>query len=455
MSTERIRVLLVPDTRHWILGRIAMAIAEVNDWIEATVISRDVLKDLMDRDSSAVGPFDLVHFVVPGADRRAFSAFGAIMPVVTSMYHFDATQPMDLVERGDAICVVAREWRDWFCNRGSANDRVYLVPNGVDTRAFHPQPETVVAATRRRLGIPEGTPVIGFVGKPAAADYDRKGSDIFREAICLLRCQLPKVAALVIGPGWGTLASALGRSGIQCVNVPFVLEHRDLCRLYAAMDLYWVTARVEGGPCTLLEAMSTGTCVVTTPVGMARDIVRDGVNAVLVPHEDPVAVAERSFGLLADAELRTRIGSAGRSAILNGFAWEQTALGAWELYHAAFRNRAQRVGHRRGVPAMPLRLKSARREIDWNAWHLAGIQPQWRGWVRAMEDLSWMQILAELGATSSTRRLAVRTIRRRPFDAEVWRRVRRVFPNTRVLKAMSGLHGLLAAASRRRRGGRE
>ena len=57
--------------------------------------------------------------------------------------------------------------------------------------------------------------------------------------------------------------------------------------MYQALDFYWVTARVEGGPVTLLEAMSAEVCCLTTAVGLAREIVNDGENAVLLPFNDP------------------------------------------------------------------------------------------------------------------------------------------------------------------------
>ena len=262
----------------------------------------------------------------------------------------------------------------------------------------------------------------------------------------MLRQRLPKLAALVIGPGWDAMKDVLDRAGVQCVNLPFVLEHGDLSQLYAAMDLYWVTARIEGGPCTLLEAMSTGTCVVTTPVGMARDIVRDGANGVLVAASDPAAVAERSFALLKDTDLRMRIGSAGRAAMVNGFAWEQTVQGVWQLYNLAAVNWKRRTGSTDAVRSVPPPQIGGGRKIDWNAYHLAGVKPEWRNWVRAMEDLYWMQELLQLRATRAARRLAQRAVRSHPFDREVWRGIRRAFPNALLVRAISAIDRLARRA---------
>jgi len=439
-----LRVLLVPDTRHWILGRIAAAIAAVNDdWIEATVVSRDVLLELLDRDGSAAGPFDLVHFVVPGAGSRLVERFAAMMPVATSMHHFDDTQPLDVIERGDAIAVAATQWRDWFLGRNWPQQRLALVPYGVDTGTFRPWPDNAAAQTRRAHGINTDAVVIGFVGKPAAAAGDRKGSDVFLDAIRRLGEQRANVVALLIGPGWSAMKRSIESAGVKCVDLPFVLDHADLGRLYAAMDLYWVTARIEGGPCTLLEAMSAGTCVVTTPVGMARDVVRDGENAVLVPIGDAEAVAAASVSLLGEPARRQQIGAAARATMLAGYDWTETARGVWELYRRAIEHWQRRSGERQPPRPLPPQPKERGHAIDWNRFHHAGIKPQWRSWLRAREDLLWMKLIAQLGATDSARRLAQRAVLQRPFDREVWRSVRDSFPEAPLLKGLTRLNGLI------------
>jgi len=442
MSATKLRVLLVPDTKYWILGRIAVAIAGANPWIEATVVSGEVLRELLRRSPDSVGPFDLVHFVLPGPGQALLRTFASRMPVVTSMHHFDETQPLETIEQGDAICVVASEWRTWFRERNWLDDRLWLVPNGVDTECFHPWPERVAIRTRQELGIDATSAVIGFVGKPAASTCDRKGSDVFLEALRLLGQRHSNVTALVIGPGWDGVKRAIESTGVRCVSLPFVFEHTELSRMYAAMDLYWITARIEGGPCTLLEAMSTGTCVVTTPVGMARDIVRDGENAVIVPIGDAAAVAERSMTLLHNSAMRARIGSAARASMVGGYDWTQTAPNVWELYRRAIKNWRYRTDRPILPNALPAQPEERPQRIDWQHPHLAGVQPKWRSWVRAKEDLLWMTRLAQLGEPTGARKLAQSAVLLRPFDREVWRSVQGAFPNSYVVKALTVLNRL-------------
>src|SRR5207253_1931346 len=67
---------------------------------------------------------------------------------------------------------------------------------------------------------------------------------------------------------------------------------------------------------TLLEAMSSGVCAITTPVGLALEIVEDGVNAALVPFNDAGAVAKRTLDLAKDAARRAKITAAGRATVV-------------------------------------------------------------------------------------------------------------------------------------------
>jgi D-inositol-3-phosphate glycosyltransferase len=87
---------------------------------------------------------------------------------------------------------------------------------------------------------------------------------------------------------------------------------RDLEAAYEAADLFVLPSLGEGLPLALLEAMSHGKCVITTEVPGNRDVVRDGWNGVLVEARNAVALANRIDALLADDQLRARLGAQAR-----------------------------------------------------------------------------------------------------------------------------------------------
>jgi hypothetical protein len=250
---------------------------------------------------------------------------------------------------------------------------------------------------RRKLNIGKFTPVIGFFGKNSSNEYDRKGIDVLVEGIFELKRSLQDLAVLIIGPGWQALSNQLKSAGVNCIWIPFVAELSGLKEMYHALDFYWVTARIEGGPVTLLEAMSAEVCCLTTPVGIAREIVRDGENALLLPFDDPVAFANRTLDLWSDPDARRRMGESARETILLQMDVGITSVGVKNVYHRACQNFANRKQSSLVVDFddLPNGFGSLG-EVGGNPADfvpLAGFRPSLHRRIKTMESLAWSEHL--------------------------------------------------------------
>ena len=95
----------------------------------------------------------------------------------------------------------------------------------------------------------------------------------------------------------------------------------------------------EGLPKVLLEAAACARAIVTTDVPGCREIVRSGVNGLLVPARDSGALADAITTLLQSQELRSQFGLAGRAIALNEFAEEIVVEQTLALYRTLLRNR--------------------------------------------------------------------------------------------------------------------
>jgi glycosyltransferase involved in cell wall biosynthesis len=337
MTNPRLRVLLVPDSVHWVTGTIAKSIARFNPWIEATIASGPVIDTIFAEQAELMRNFDLVHFTCPYASREWLPRFREFVPCVTSHHH---VTDWDLIKHnmdGDAIIAGSPEWAEDLGARGADPSKVFCVPYGVDAELFKPD-HAGRAAVRKKLGIRPNCTVIGFFGKNSSNDDDRKGIDVFTDAILRLKKSLTELAVVIVGPGWQQLVSFLRSSGVECFWFPYISNLPGLAEMYRALDFYWVTARVEGGPVTLLEAMSTEICCLTTPVGIAREIVGDGHNAVLLPFNDAQSFVERTLLLVRDPAKRKRIGSNARETILDEMHVGITCRRVREVYAMAFAN---------------------------------------------------------------------------------------------------------------------
>jgi|GEM_PF-1717272 len=388
---KRLRVLFVPDSVHWVTGTIAKSIARFNPWIEATIASGPVIDRVFADQPELMHNFDLVHFTCPYASREWLPRFRDRVPCVTSHHH---TSDWNLLKHnldGDAIIVGSSEWSDDLALRDADPARVFCVPYGVNAEEFKPVSAGERESIRKRLGISPGVTTVGFFGKNSSNEYDRKGIDVFTKGLLSLHEKLPEMAALIVGPGWQDLVNSLKASGVACRWFPYIRDLAGLAEMYRALDFYWVTARVEGGPVTLLEAMSTEVCCLTTAVGLAREIVTDGENGILLPFNEPEAFALRSAALAEDASERQRLGSNARQTILARMHVGVTAKGILDVYGKAFENFAAR--RQQSLPLNVRELAEIITERPLSSGEsetpLYGFPPSTHKRVRMLENLAW------------------------------------------------------------------
>src|ERR1700704_1519858 len=187
MSNARLRVLLVPDSTYWVTGTIAKSIARFNPWIDATIASGPVIDVVLNEQPELMRNFDLVHFTCPYASREWLPRFRDLVPCVTSHHHVTDWELLKHNLAGDAIIVGSPEWAEDLRARGGDLSKVFWVPYGVDAEQFKPATETERLAIRRKLGLATNATLVGFFGKNSSNDDDRKGIDIFTEALRALK----------------------------------------------------------------------------------------------------------------------------------------------------------------------------------------------------------------------------------------------------------------------------
>ena len=111
-------------------------------------------------------------------------------------------------------------------------------------------------------------------------------------------------------------------------------------RLYPVLDLYVASSQKEGLPLSLLSAMGAGLAVVATDVPGHREVVISEETGLLVPAEDPEALAEAVAALLADPARRRSMGEAGRLRVLKEFGLGTMVDSTAAIYRRAARARA-------------------------------------------------------------------------------------------------------------------
>jgi len=115
------------------------------------------------------------------------------------------------------------------------------------------------------------------------------------------------------------------------------VPHDELQRLYRRAAVVACPSRREGFGVACLEAMAHGRPVVATSVGGLRDLVVDGDTGLVVPPRDAAALRTALQRLLADPELRRRLGAAGRERARTQFSWQTVTDATLDAYADAAR----------------------------------------------------------------------------------------------------------------------
>jgi glycosyltransferase involved in cell wall biosynthesis len=170
-------------------------------------------------------------------------------------------------------------------------------------------------------------PVLGVVGRLSS----EKGVDVFlRTAEILNRRSFPYTALIVgDGPERHALEIMSRELGVSS-HVRFLGMRSDVGAVYRAIDLLVIPSRNEGLPNVLLEAMAQDRAVVATTVGAIPTVVDSPLVGLLVPRENPEALAEaivNAIPLVSDPRARTA-----RSAAAGRFSLEHRAERLRELY---------------------------------------------------------------------------------------------------------------------------
>jgi glycosyltransferase involved in cell wall biosynthesis len=193
--------------------------------------------------------------------------------------------------RVERILCVSSELADVVVKRGAPRGRVEFMHNAVDVERFWLPERQEREIARLRLGLPAGQPLLVHFGW----DWERKGGDLFMQAVRMLRER--GVEAVGVTVGGGEPARRL-REELQLGHAVHVLEPTDDVRtLYSAADLFLSPSRAEGTPYSVMEALSSGTAVVASDIS-GHGAMGAGIASCVITPQEPGAIAAAAQRLL-------------------------------------------------------------------------------------------------------------------------------------------------------------
>lgn len=230
-----------------------------------------------------------------------------------------------LLHQADLIVGVSRQVLDDFLGDGVPDTRTRVIYNGIDFARLDQRPGKDL---RPLLGIPAGTTLIGAAGSLIR----RKGHDVLIRALGLLTGE-QALHLLIASDGpereaLQRLTAELGLSG----RVHFLGYHDDITDVYESCDVMVLASRADAFGLVLAEAGYSRRPVVATRVGGIPEVVVDGETGLLVPPDDPQALAGALQRLVDDKALRERLGAAGRVCAQTRFSVQRMAADFGDAY---------------------------------------------------------------------------------------------------------------------------
>ena len=283
------------------------------------------------------------HWVVPGGVTAAAAAGGR--PLVVSLHGSDVYIAERLLparlaaraafRRAAFVTACSSDLARRAVALGADPERISVIPYGVDAGRFRPD-----AAARRtvraQLEVPDNVPLIAAAGRLVS----KKGFEYLIDAVA----ETPAVVLALAGDG--TLRADLLRraeSAHVAERVRFLGDRTqdDVAKLFAAADLIVTPSvrddagNVDGLPNVVMEALASGTPLITTAAGGIGAVVEHDATALVVAERDPGSLAATIRRAIGDPALRQRIGGAARGLVEARFGWRETAARFEEAYERA------------------------------------------------------------------------------------------------------------------------
>ena len=295
------------------------------------------------------------HWVIPGG--AIAEAAAGTLPVVISLHGSGlfVAERYSVVNRVARIVLRRAAWLT-ACSHdlesralamGAHADRMEVVPYGVDAERFKPD-ATARSEVRRRLGLASDAPVIFSAGRLVR----KKGFEHLVDAVAQLHRDWPRLRLVLAGGGdlEHELRDRAANLGVaEQIRFMGTVPQDDISKLLAAADIAVAPSvrdeagNVDGLPNVVLEALASGTPLVTTTVGGIGAVAVDGQTALLTPPAEAAALRCAIDTLLRRPDLRAELGRQARDSVVRERSWASVARRFEHVYERVSNGQSRRT----------------------------------------------------------------------------------------------------------------
>ncbi|MDD5430709.1 MAG: glycosyltransferase family 4 protein [Candidatus Pacebacteria bacterium] len=223
-----------------------------------------------------------------------------------------------ILKSADTVVAVSNFMKDLAVKIGVDSRRVSVIYNAVDFRDNLPKHEN------------SNAPTLVFVGRLVPW----KGVEMLINAVSKLKNKYPDIMLEILGDGPEMKNLQLITDNLKLknnINFRGRINSRETMEILAKAAVFVLNTNYEGLPHTVLEAMSIGVPVITTPVGGNVEVVQNGINGLLARYNDEGAWIKAISELLNDANLRKKLAENAKK-MLEKFKWEELMAKTVEVF---------------------------------------------------------------------------------------------------------------------------
>ncbi len=206
-----------------------------------------------------------------------------------------------------------------------------VVFNATDPEVFKPYGDEAATHLKGLVNIEADKSYLLYVGRLT----EIKGVHVLIKAFISIHAQQPNTRLIIAGSSFfgGAAKTGYEQSLVELAKpvshaIVFTgfIPHEKLRYIYSAVDIV-VLPSVWQDPCPLvvLEAMASGTCLISSAVGGVPEIVKNGINGLLVNAGDSEQLVKLAVEILSNSLSKTQMEHAARQQILAGYTWERLA----------------------------------------------------------------------------------------------------------------------------------
>lgn len=260
-----------------------------------------------------------------------------VIPFLRTTYNFSRYWPARLAER------LTKSWaRHYFANSeavkqfyvgqlGVKSEKITVIPNGINLEVFARADGNKII---HELKLPEKHLVITCVANLAP----NKGHSFLLEAFENLAAKLPAAYLLLVGEGASRTELEEQVKAYQSRNrIIFMGSRKDVPDILAGSDLFVLPTLFEGMSNALMEALAAGVPVITTDIPENRQLIKNGLNGVLVKPAEIKDLEAQMQRLLSDKGLRQQLAKSAQADIERRFALKRVA----EQWHQEIKRQEQ------------------------------------------------------------------------------------------------------------------